>query len=410
MSRIKTLEGWVEKATEVHNGKYDYSKVVYQRASGKSTIVCPEHGEFVQSLSNHLQGQGCPKCGKVAISTKLSQHRRSSTEKFLKKATEIHGERYDYSQVNYQHSCKNVKIVCPIHGGFFQTPYTHLKGRGCRKCSDEFKRYDNEKFIQKAKEKHGNKYNYDSVVYNNCFTKVVITCPIHGNFLQSPANHLFGYGCPECGRKSKTLSKDTFTKKALQIHGSKYNYDNVKYINGYTPVEIICPIHGVFSQSPSEHLRGRGCRMCSGMESPPEIYLRNKLVNMGYTIYHNIKDGRYPFKVDIYLKEKDLFIELNLFWTHGGHWFNKNCSADLEMVSNWKAKNTLFYDNAVKNWTISDVNKRSFAKKNDLNYIVLWTLEDIDLWLSLGCPNGHDWKHEYSWLPNRQIKDNFLML
>lgn len=88
-------------------------------------------------------------------------------------------------------------------------------------------------------------------------------------------------------------------------------------------------------------------------------------------------DDRYPFACDFYIKSLDMFIELNLFWTHGKHWFDPNNQEDIEKLTKWKSKNTTFYKNAIYNWTVLDVNKKNIALKNNLNYIVLWNKQDI---------------------------------
>lgn len=119
-----------------------------------------------------------------------------------------------------------------------------------------------EEFIRKAKQIHGNKYDYSKVEYINSHTKVCIICPKHGKFLQLPHSHLFGSGCPECGRIKRT-SKNTFIEKAKEVHGNKYDYSKVEYINKNTKVCIICPIHGEFWQRPHNHIQGKqGCPEC----------------------------------------------------------------------------------------------------------------------------------------------------
>lgn len=127
---------FIEKSNEVHNKLYNYSKVNYTRLRDKVCIICPEHGEFWQYPETHLQGQGCPKCG-VRKSTK---NRTWTTEKFIKIASELHNNRYDYSKVVYINQVEPVEIVCPIHGSFWQKPINHIKRdritlRGCPLCA-----------------------------------------------------------------------------------------------------------------------------------------------------------------------------------------------------------------------------------------------------------------------------------
>lgn len=126
-----TLEQFTKRARKVHGTRYDYSKVKYKNTSSKVTIVCKEHGDFDQKVDNHLQGKGCPRCGvEVTRATKFY-----STSGFIKRSREIHGDKYDYSKVEYKHNKQKVTIICPEHGEFKQTPDGHVRGHGCKKCT-----------------------------------------------------------------------------------------------------------------------------------------------------------------------------------------------------------------------------------------------------------------------------------
>lgn len=116
----------------------------------------------------------------------------------------------------------------------------------------------------------------------------------------------------------------------------------------------------------------------------------------------------YPYHSDFYLKDRDLYIELNCHWTHGTHFYDENDSIDKEKLDFWKSKNNKFYNKAIDVWTKYDVNKRITAKKNDLNYITFWdkNLEDAQLWFAMGMPDAKDYKREYSWLDIRKIEEN----
>lgn len=118
-------------------------------------------------------------------------------------------------------------------------------------------------FIEKAKEKHGNRFNYSKVVYKNRKTNVIIICPIHGEFSQNPYVHLNGKGCPKCHLDSLRKTTEQFIKEAIKIHGEKYNYSKVEYKGSFSKVKIICPIHGEFEQIASDHTNNKkGCRKC----------------------------------------------------------------------------------------------------------------------------------------------------
>ena len=189
MKRL-TLNDFIKKSEKKHNSKYDYSKVEYKNNSTKVCIICPEHGEFWQRPSDHLGGAGCPLCGGVKKHTK---------ETFIEKARLVHGNKYDYSKVEYRNNKTKVCIICPEHGEFWQKPESHTNQKqGCPKCSTTLKSTTKD-FIEKARAIHGDKYDYSKVEYINSNTKICIICPEHGEFWQISNYHLNGNGCPKCG-------------------------------------------------------------------------------------------------------------------------------------------------------------------------------------------------------------------
>ena len=257
MSKRITNEEFVAKVKEVHGDKYDYSKAEYVNTHTKVCIICPEHGEFWQTPSSHLRGAGCPKCG--------GGYKYNNND-FITKAHEVHGDKYDYSKVNYVNCETKVCIICSEHGEFWQTSGSHLSGRGCPKCIGRM--MSTKEWIERAKLVHGDRYNYSKVEYINSKTKVCIICPEHGEFWQEPNSHLRGTGCPKCANLSsgsyQKSNINDFIIKAKEIHGEKYDYSKVNYVNAKTKVSIICTEHGEFWQTPSSHLRGAGCAKCSG--------------------------------------------------------------------------------------------------------------------------------------------------
>lgn len=245
-----TTEEFIKKATLVHKGKYDYSKVVYRQTEEKVCIICPEHGDFWQAPHNHLTGAGCPKCVGNYIPT---------TEEFIETLRKKYGDQYDYSKVVYQGNKTKVCIICPIHGEFWKTPGSLLIHNGCPKCSGNYG-IDRDYFIKVASERYDGKYDYSKVEWHGYKRKVCIVCPEHGEFLQTPMLHLRTLGCPKCS--GAFMDRDFFIEKSRIIHNDKYDYSKVKYINSATPVCIICPTHGEFYQKPNGHLMGHGCRKC----------------------------------------------------------------------------------------------------------------------------------------------------
>ena len=201
-----TKEEVIEKANLVHDNKYDYSKVKYIDYETPVTIICPIHGEFQQSPNSHLHSYGCPKCGHKNINA----DRKLTTEEFIKKAKEVHGDKYDYSKVEYKNNKTPVTIICPIHGEFRQRPANHLNGNGCKKCAVEESRLSKEIFITCSRLIHGYKYDYSKVRYVDSATKICIICPKHGEFWQLPTDHLDGHGCPCCNERKLEKKQGNF--------------------------------------------------------------------------------------------------------------------------------------------------------------------------------------------------------
>ena len=269
MPKKKTKEEFIKKAIEKHGDKYDYSKVEYVGTHTKVCIICPnpEHGEFEQTPSNHLQGHGCPKCK----GDKNRERKSSNKEEFIKKASKVHGDKYNYSEVEYVNDRTKVCIKCPEHGEFWQTPHDHLAVHGCPTCGVENACKKNtstkENFVKKANKVHNGKYNYSKVGYINNKTKICIICPEHGEFWQTPHSHTQGARCPECANEATgercRSSKEEFIEKSRKVHGDKYDYSKVEYVNDKTKVCIKCHEHGEFWQTPNGHLQCQGCSKCN---------------------------------------------------------------------------------------------------------------------------------------------------
>lgn len=189
-----TTQAFIEKAHQVHNGKYNYEKFDYRGSLEKGTIICPVHGEFEQRPNAHLAGKGCPQCSR---STPLTQ------AQFIERATAIHKGKYSYDNFVYAGALTKATITCPIHGAFEQRPDTHLRGAGCPHCAQHSRKKTTADFIKQALSLHKKRYSYEDFVYVNARTKGKITCPIHGTFEQLPFNHLAGNGCPHCAAQSR---------------------------------------------------------------------------------------------------------------------------------------------------------------------------------------------------------------
>jgi very-short-patch-repair endonuclease len=234
------------------------------------------------------------------------------TKDFIEKAKQVHGDRYDYSKVEYKGCKEKVCIICPVHGEFLQVARIHLMGCGCKKCHLSNETKTTEQFIAEAKKVHGDKYDYSKVEYVNAKTKICIICPLHGEFWQTPNDHLSGKGCKICKTEKikgiLTKTTEQFIAEAKKVHGDKYDYSKVEYLNSHTKICIICKKHGEFWQMPYEHLNGKGCKICreSRMEKLVAFVLKNNNINF-------IQQKKFEWlglqSLDFYLPKYNIAIE-----------------------------------------------------------------------------------------------------
>ena len=331
-----TQEDFIRKARQVHGWHYDYSNVEYVNSKTKVCIICPKHGEFWQLPNAHIQGNDCPKCR----NNKISKTKTRSTEDFINKSKLTHKDRYDYSKTTYKGVHQKVCIICPEHGEFWQEASLHLKGGGCPKCWNVRKiqlhtKWNIDKFINKSKEIHGEKYIYSKVVFKDYNTPVCIICPKHGEFYQSPGSHLNGQGCKKCGYEknkiSLKLSQQEVIARIKEIWGDLYGLSEVQYNGMNNPIKLICKEHGTFHIRPFHLLINKcGCPKCSC--SAGEQIIINWLENnhIEYRLHHQINPnpvlfGRNVFFVDFYLPNHNTIIEFNgaqhYVWIK--HWFTE---------------------------------------------------------------------------------------
>jgi len=295
MSRKLTTSEFIRKAQNVHGNVYSYNKVNYITNHINVEIICKNHGEFWQIPIHHLKGSGCPKC---------SNNSPLTTNEFITKSQELHGNLYDYSKTIYIRSALKVIIICKKHGEFLQRPNEHLSGCGCSKCGDENIgdkcRFTTHTFIDKSKKVHIDKYDYSKVNYNDVYTKVIIICKKHGEFLQSPTKHLVGHGCPKCQHQISKLETDFldyFNIRERQKYISPYKVDGYdkdtntiyEYMGDYW--------HGNLSRfDPQEH--NKICHKTYGELYDESMRKMRRLMEKGYNIkyiwesdWKKFKDG-----------------------------------------------------------------------------------------------------------------------
>lgn len=279
MSRRLTTEEFVRRAILKHGELYDYTKTNYTSSLEKVTIVCKDHGDFLQRASDHIEGRGCPTCANEAS----KKDQTWTTEIFIAKAKEVHGDLYDYKNTVYVFSKTKLTITCKEHGDFLQFPTMHLGGRGCQACGQikgakkdkAYTEIDTEQFISDCKEKFGDRYDLTKVIYEGYNSKISVTCNLHNATFEIVATKFIqGKGCRKCTdiaelvrrRIAEAKAKDpttVFIDKAIAIHGHRYTYENVRYIDCETRIVITCSQHGDFETTPTQHIsRKTGCPKC----------------------------------------------------------------------------------------------------------------------------------------------------
>lgn len=401
-----TLNQFIQKSIDKHGDKYDYKEIIYVNISTKVKIYCKKcENYFYQEPNNHLKGHGCKKCsinsqkntvdGFIKTPQKFIKsngqykyyyvksngttqiQRGISKSKFINNAILKHGNLHDYSYVDYIHSRIEILIVCKIHGCFFQTPTGHLKsnGNGCPKCGKDMKT-ENDKlsfgeFIKRATKSHDNKYKYSN--YSGMKYKLTIECPDHGLFDMRCDAHISGQECPKCAliniSSSFAKTKDQFIIDAINVHGDKYDYSLVEYINNATKLIIICKTHGQFSMVPNDHISHRGnCPNCFSVYSKKSIeWLNYVSKNENINIQHAENGG-----------EKSLIINNKKYRVDG--WCDKTNTVYEFAGSLWHA-HPLFYDpedlhpiKKIKNKEIYEktLQKENTIKNSGYNLIVMW--------------------------------------
>lgn len=265
---------YIYKVNIVHNNLYDYSRVVYSGAHKKITIICKNHGEFLQRASDHLNGFGCPKC---------SGKNKKTTEEFIKISSEIHHNKYDYSSTIYDNSQTPIAIICPIHDKFFQKPYTHQSGSGCPLCSIDNKTLTTSEFIERAVAIHGDRYAYNLTNYTGRKFNITIICKTHGEFIQQANCHLIGAGCPRCNQTGYSQASIKWIEDIMAVNNiyiqhalntGEYRIPNTKYkVDGYCEeTNTIYEFHGdCFHGNPTKYNETDKCNPFSDLNAG-ELY------------------------------------------------------------------------------------------------------------------------------------------
>lgn len=259
-----TNEEFIDKAKKKHGDKYDYSLCVYRGAKYPVKLVCQVHGIFEQEASNHTQGKGCRKCGMIVGRLPVTK----TKDDFILAATKIHGDKYDYSLVKYTRSQDKVQIICPTHNIFESSPNNHTRGKGCPRCGEKnvgkILSLSLEEFLSRFNAKFGN-FPFKIVPEFTSLTSPMFVEDMGLNLYKTTGQNLLTTGKLTI---QSAVDKNAYSIKRFRlVHGDKYNYDNLEYVNADAKVTVNCTLHGDFKISPAHHLSGQGCTKCGNLRS-----------------------------------------------------------------------------------------------------------------------------------------------
>jgi hypothetical protein len=226
-----TTETFIEKAKEIHKDKCIYTEVDYIDSKTPVTIICPIHGKFQQTPKKHLQGHGCPICGKLKKIEYAETKREEYKNNFIVKAELLYNFKYYYGDINYLNNNTKIKLICPEHGEFYVTPRKHLQGTECPICTKERIRklyaYSLEEYIDAVNKIHNYKYDYHLIKeYIN------IICPVHGKFTTMADSHLRGHGCPQCANENNISENKIYEYLKHNISNEIEKQKTFKWLNG----------------------------------------------------------------------------------------------------------------------------------------------------------------------------------
>lgn len=303
MKKSCPQEKFLAKSKKTHGDTYGYEEAIYTKSTAPVVIICRKHGRFSQIAAEHIRGRGCPHCANEKKYQNLfkcinGEKRipkaglRKDTAKFIQEAKGVHGDVNDYSETEYLGSQKPVTIICRKHGRFVQIASEHLRGRGCPKCGRNCVSIS--EFKKRVNKKHRGKYDLEKVVYKKLTDKVIIVCPLHGDFLQVARNHMKGQGCPKCASNA-AYSNEIFRKKSEEQHGPTYGYERSVYRGAQEEVEITCGKHGSFFQIAASHWNGQGCPKCAGLNLSNEEYI---------ALVDEVHEGKYLYTATTYMGGK----------------------------------------------------------------------------------------------------------
>lgn len=333
--------------------------------------------------------------GEFQMANRMRERKNALTrEEFIRRSQMIHGDAYDYSRVDYRTTKQKVEIICRACGRvFFQAPEKHMKGNGCPNSACRAKRTR-----QTNLERYGVEY------------------PLQSDEIRAraEASTMARYGVANA-MQSKDLKERFSASRRAGGAAAGTAPDQLDRGEATAPKAKLrhrkkAPVFASSKAKTTEKEEAPA----KAPEPAPEVpldpletifrALAERYGSDGVVREYNC--DRYHFACDFYIPSRDLFIEYNGDWVHGGHWYDEKDRGDREQLYEWERQglSDMFYDSAASVWASMDCIKRRDARRHELNYVVFWdpALSDMRLWLDLGCPDGQDWERSWSWLPENQ--------
>jgi len=346
--KVEKLKKKIEQAIEIHGGKYTYEHVGNPKTvKDEIFVTCQIHGDFPTTFDSHVNKKtGCPDCKGVRHKT---QEEALNEVKEAHKGKNYTYELFEYknNKTKCFVTCHEKDILGREHGPF-DMRYDHLShGHGCPKCAHRY--LTTEEVVEMAKQIHGDKYDYSLLEYHNDNSeKLPIICHEkdedgieHGIFSPVWSSHLQGVGCPKCNGGIKH-DRETFIKNAMKAHNGFYSYDKFVYIDAKTPGIITCPKHGDFPQTPDAHVnRTQGCPKCKS--SKLEIIVRYYLEKNNIFSEEQVEIGLGKQTIDFHLPKYGVYIECQGEQHYVPTKFDPN-ETDDEAVENFEKRKKLDAD------------------------------------------------------------------
>ena len=291
-----TKQEFLDRAREKHGYKYQYPTLGNKVLSTDNIDILYKGVLYKQKVVKHITLGRCPEKNTLT----------KTTEEFIREAEDFWGKgKYDYSLTEYKGALKTIKL---IYDGviFEQIASTHLRSAPELNMNRDW-------FIKRAQDKWGkDRYDYSFVEYKDCKTKVKIIYNETGEvFEQTPTGHLTG--APENIKLAVRKTTEQFIKEANEVHDNKYSYEKTNYIKNQIKVIIECPIHGEFEQNPLSHIQGCGCPNCNESKGEKEIVKYLDKNEISYYRQHKFKDCKNIFQLpfDFYLPKYRTAIEFD---------------------------------------------------------------------------------------------------